>query len=210
VLEVGEYHGDEVTARSGELWLGLYITNKGASLSDSILTVETVKDDVVDDYKTQAKTGKRVSVNLRPAPVLLVSGARTLRPGPVSTVFAGRLALGNATGIDLTLEGASYGLYVKTADTSYSSSINRNDAKLVLSQDQKKEQVIYDLGGTGGSAEAYWELLWAGDLDGDGQLDLYVQVGYHYNGSQRKLFLSSQAKKGKLVREVAELETWGC
>ena len=39
---------------------------------------------------------------------------------------------------------------------------------------------------------------------GDGKLDLYVQVGYHYNSTQRKLFLSSQAKKGKLVREVAD------
>jgi hypothetical protein len=47
-------------------------------------------------------------------------------------------------------------------------------------------------------------------MDGDNKLDLYVQVSYHYNVSQRKLFLSSQAKRGGLVREVAELMTVGC
>ena len=210
LLEVGDYHGNEVNARTGEHWLGLYVTSKGSILKDYILKVTTVRDEIVDNSDPHAKTGKRVSVNRQPDPLLLVKGALPLRPGAVNSVFVGRLSLGSTTNIDLTLGGTSYGLFVKTTDTSSLSSINRDDAKLILSKGEESEQVIYDLGGNGGETEAYWELLWAGDMDGDNKLDLYVQVGYHYNGTQRKLFLSSQAKKGKLVREVAELETWGC
>ena len=210
VLEPGEYHGSEVTARTGEHWLGLYVTGRGAVLGDSVLKVTMVRDDLVDDSDTRAKTGKRVSVDRQPSPILLVKGVHSLRPGAVSSVFVGRLALGNGANLDLTLGGASYNLSVKTTDTIYTSSIDRDDAKLILSKGEESEQVIYDLGGKGGSVEAYWELLWAGDLDGDNKLDLYVQVGYHYNSSQRKLFLSSQARKGKLVREIAELATSGC
>lgn len=212
VIEVGDYHGEEVKARTGEHWLGLYVTNKGTSLSDSILKVTPVVDDMVDYGKPNARTGKRVSVSRRPAPLLLVKGVGALRPGNVSTVFAGNLPLGDATSVDLMLGAKSYNLYVKTATTSYSSAvgINYDDARLILREGEKTEQVLYDLGGKGGATEAYWALLWAGDMDGDGKLDLYVQVSHHYNITQRKLFLSSQAKKGKLLREVAEFATWGC
>ena len=58
--------------------------------------------------------------------------------------------------------------------------------------------------------EAQWVLLWAGDLDGDGRLDLYMNLSTHYNVSARRLFLSSAAASGALVREVAVFQTTGC
>lgn len=210
VLEVGEFHGDEVKARTRERWLGLYVTDKGSRLADSVLTVTAVRDEVMDDDKARRKTGRRVSVNQQPAPLLLVKGARALRPGPVQTVFAGSMSLPTPSPISLTLGENSYELDVATKDTQRSSAISRNDAKLVLRKGAGAQQTLYDLGGTGQGIEAYWELLWAGDMDGDGQLDLYVQVGWHYNGAQRKLFLSSQAGKHELAREVGQFETWGC
>jgi beta-lactamase regulating signal transducer with metallopeptidase domain len=53
-----------------------------------------------------------------------------------------------------------------------------------------------------------WELLWAGDLDGDGRIDLIVQ-----NGSQTpslRLFVSSGVKNGGLLRWVADSWVGGC
>jgi hypothetical protein len=58
--------------------------------------------------------------------------------------------------------------------------------------------------------DPYWYLLWAGDLDRDGKLDLYLSVTQHYDVAERKLFLSSQARRKKLVREVASFEIGGC
>ncbi|HEX8495216.1 MAG TPA: hypothetical protein VF658_20565 [Pyrinomonadaceae bacterium] len=210
VLETGEFHGDEVKARTGERWLGLYLTNKGSFLIDSILTVAIVKDEMVDSDDSHAKTGKRVSVNHQPIPILLVKGAKGLQPGPVSTVFNGTLHLPTTMAVEFPLGGSVYSLDVVTKDTSREPYISFSDAKLVLTKDDETKQVLYDLGGKGGPAEAYWQLLWAGDMDGDNKLDLYVQVSYHYNVSLKKLFLSSQAKKGKLVREVGEFHTVGC
>ncbi len=82
-----------------------------------------------------------------------------------------------------------------------------NKAKLVLTFGASN-QVLYSLAGCGD--DAGWSLIWAGDLDGDGKLDLYVNVTQHYNVSERKLFLSSQAQKGQLVKEIAEFVTTGC
>lgn len=55
-----------------------------------------------------------------------------------------------------------------------------------------------------------WGIYWAGDLDGDGKLDLYLDLANHYNVGQYRLFLSSPAEKGKLVKEVANFRFVGC
>jgi hypothetical protein len=55
-----------------------------------------------------------------------------------------------------------------------------------------------------------WGLRWAGDLDGDGKVDLLLTAGTHYSVTVTRLFLSSKAKKGELVREVAKYESSGC
>lgn len=46
-------------------------------------------------------------------------------------------------------------------------------------------------------------LLWAGDLDGDGHIDLLIQDAF-YEASSTRLFLSSVAKQKTLLKEVAQ------
>ena len=48
-------------------------------------------------------------------------------------------------------------------------------------------------------------LLWAGDLDRDGRLDLLLDLSEHYNMSLPTLFLSSAAADSDLVAPVARL-----
>lgn len=53
-------------------------------------------------------------------------------------------------------------------------------------------------------------LLWAGDLDGDGKLDLIMDTTDNYNVRNVTLFLSTKAKPGKLVEKVVSHESTGC
>jgi hypothetical protein len=53
-------------------------------------------------------------------------------------------------------------------------------------------------------------LVWAGDLDGDGRLDLYMDLTDHYNVTNYVLFLSSRAVTGELVKQVASRRYVGC
>ena len=57
--------------------------------------------------------------------------------------------------------------------------------------------------------EPAWLTLWAGDLDADGRLDLYMDLAPSFNLSRRVLFLSSGAAPGDMVREAAVFETHG-
>ena len=211
IVETGEFHGDEVTARTGEKWLGLHISDHVSTLLNYRLTVQIVHDTVVDD-DTDQQSGKRISIDLPLQPVFLVKGAMMLSDGPVSTVFEGgnsEKPLKSESPIKLKLAESSYELKVAgSEDTAKCSeeSLPRN-ARLILVSGESK-QVLYSLEECG--SDPSWYLIWAGDLDRDGKLDLYLNVSQHYNISERKLFLSSQAGKGQLVKQVAEFVTSGC
>jgi hypothetical protein len=207
LLETGQFHGDEVDARSGERWLGLYASRAQSALVVSRLRVVRVHDPIVDD-RPSVKTGKEVRVARRPEPLLLVQNAPGLRAGRVTTVFVGRRSLRNRSDISLKLAGTGYRLKVVSKGTSKDGI--SNDAKLVISRGSSR-QVLYSLVGKESDLlDGEWKLLWAGDLDHDNRLDLYVTVTDHYNVSERKLFLSSEAQRGRLVREVAEFVMVGC
>ncbi len=212
LIETGQFHGEEIAARTGQLWLGLYVTKRGSDLRYSRIRVRNVFDDVTD-YGTRKKTGKKVSVHSPREPVFLLSRATMLKAGPVISVFKEK------TNFNRTLE--KFPVWLKLGKKSYVlkvvgpakgsglcrySAFPRN-AKLVLISG-KSMQTLYTLDDCGN--EPYWYLLWAGDLDRDGKLDLYVSVTQHYDVSERKLFLSSRAAKGKLVKEVAAFVTGGC
>ena len=53
-------------------------------------------------------------------------------------------------------------------------------------------------------------LLWAGDLDGDGRLDLVLDESDHYNVTETTLYLSSTAAPGALVGRAGRHRTTGC
>src|SRR5215467_9938662 len=86
VIETGQFHGDEIHARSGERWLGLFVSRRRSALRYSTINVTKVFDDITD-YGTDQKTGKRVRVNSSVQPLLLASHTTALTPGPVITAF---------------------------------------------------------------------------------------------------------------------------
>lgn len=209
VLETGGFHGDEVKARSGEKWLGLFVTEKESVLRETVLTVSRVVDEIVD-AGTEQKTGKAVSINHSREPVLLVKNAPMLKPDKVVTVFRvvkdAPFPFSAHPSVTLKLYNQQYELRVTGTRHSSEHALPLN-AKLLLT-DGYTTQTLYTLKGWDGDVD--WELSWAGDLDGDGKLDLYADLSYHYNVSERRLFLSTQAKPGQLVAEVAVLRTTGC
>jgi hypothetical protein len=208
LLETGAFHGDEVEARTGEQWLGLYVGEHGSLLLPYRLTVKSVADEVVDQDGEQ--TGKQVSVDLPLNPILLVTEGNSIHAGPVTTVFSTRKNLTSESPVTLRLRGQNYLLQVADGDGSTAKcgfgDLPRN-ARLVLTA-SNLAQTLYTLEDCGNDPS--WYLIWAGDLDLDGKLDLYVSVTQHYNISQKKLFLSSAATGGELVSEVAEFVTGGC
>jgi hypothetical protein len=86
LIETGQFHGDEIAARRGQVWLGLYVNGHEAVLRYSKIRVRTVFDEVID-HGSKRKTGKSVSVSGPHKPVFLTRAGTGLIPGSVISVF---------------------------------------------------------------------------------------------------------------------------
>ena len=207
LLQVGAFHGDEVSAESGEVWLGLYPTPDGYALIPSRITVETVYDPFVDN--AGEKTGKVVSVEGQTSPLFLIKGLEVPKSESITTLSVEGAILSPGKSLNLRLDGeneyrlTTYG----EGDIGPNGFTSLANYSIELSQGQFSQKLLaYD--STNGAIPS---LFWTGDLDGDSQLDLVIDATPHYTVySAPMLFLSSMAKDDNLVERVAIFIATGC
>jgi hypothetical protein len=208
----GSWHGNEVTAQDGEIWLAL-VKNKGTySLQEERISVTLVEDAVLDT--PPAKTGKKISLPDGINAIVLLRNIPGLKAGPVvsAEIIDRNFAAGEPTAI--LFNGMTYELVI-ACDTEPSVE-EYTDCPLVLSGGGKTQQLmIYPVFRPGEAlqgiaSDANPQVVWAGDLDRDGHLDLIIDLTNHYNVAAPTLLLSTQAEEGEIVHPVAEFRTTGC
>ena len=207
LLQVGAFHGDEVSAESGEVWLGLYSTPNGYALIPSRITVETIYDPFVDN--AGEKTGKVVSVEAQRHPLFLIKGLNASEGESIKTLSAEQTILSPGKSLSLRLDdkNESHLTVYGEGDIGPNGFTSLENYSLELSKEQLSQELL-----TYSSTEgAIPTLLWAGDLDGDNRLDLVINATPHYAvSSAPMLFLSSMAKDGNLIQKVAIFIATGC
>lgn len=214
LLETGEgYHGDQVKAKSGEIWLNLFEENGNFFLENSILKIRRVHDPIIDGDETQ-KTGKSVLSNTKTNSVFLLKNAEKLKRGKISTIFHYDDDAENITGEDSSIRNG-YIKDFKIEKTVYTLEAKRGINKknepisaLILESDGIS-QTIHSRK-TLEEDDYLGVLYWAGDLDRDGKPDFYFSLYFQDNVEYKNLFISSEAKKGKLVEKVAVFTITGC
>lgn len=221
LLETGEgFHGDEIKAKSGEIWLGLFKEREKYSLRATKIKIRRVRDDIVDGQGKTEKTGKSVGVDGKLKPIFLLKNANSLREGSVPTLFRG-LTMDDVLEDEeseltpdqmLTTLGKDFVQKYKIGGKEYELKVveakNKNNEKifaLVL-----KSGGIRQVLNTSADSGSLGILYWVGDLDRDEKPDFYLDLYVHENVGNRVLFLSSKAAGKKLVKMVAQFWTTGC
>lgn len=221
LLETGEgFHGDEIKAKSGETWLGLFKEREGYSLRSTKIKIRRVHDEIVEDKNETRKTGKSVGVEGKLQPIFLLKNADRLREGNVTTLFRG-LSRDEVLEDEeseltpdqmLTTLGKDFVRKYKIGGKEYELEVieakNKNNEKifaLVLESDGIR-QVLH----TSAESGSLGTLYWVGDLDRDAKPDFYLDLYVHENVANQVLFLSSEAGNKKLVKMVAQFWTTGC
>jgi len=211
----GDFHGDEVTARNGEHWLALHVTPDGtARLRPATLEVSAIEDVILDEpgQRTGRRVGSAGMVDVR----LYLRGtdlragrveAGRIEPGPEGAVFNRRIGWKGRT---VSLES-----HCETAAPT-----DAGDPKVacrVELVDGERRQTLATMDGyrdengrwvLGDDAEP--QLIFAGDLDRDGRLDLILDTSNHYNMQRPTLFLSSRATGGAIVEVAGQHVSVGC
>lgn len=212
ILRTGTFHGNEVRAISGEIWFGLYPENDGYEIKRSTITVELVYDGCVD--KKDEKTGKKVTVDQPKEPLFLFKGLPNISEGKIRTVFSGKKFMfpgehWTQKFIDEESFGIqAFGSAVEDLRRSEFYSTIHNYKLKMSKRPWRRTQTIasFDIIDLGGQPEFHW----IGDLDGDGEPDIFMNLTDTYAGDYWTLFLSSFALKGEYVHKVAVFIQGSC
>jgi hypothetical protein len=211
ILHTGLFHSREVSPTQAGQWLGLCQTPKGWELRQVDVKIERRADIIVgDDRDDPAKwTGWKIAVDNDVEPLFLVRGIPDANLGFVESLFVGKTMV--MPGSPLVLgQGESHAQLSargKRSNDKYNS-YGILDYILVLYSGGRSQELVSVKGADPG--EDSIEVLWVGDLDADGKLDLLLDTGNHYNVTEYSLYLSSCAQKDELVRCVARFRSVGC
>lgn len=221
----GDFHGDEPVARHGQRWLVLRISADGsARLDASRLRVLKVEDPLVDG--PGETTGRRVEAD-GPEALAFVRGP-LLRAGPVDTALVEALGGAGLSDTRIVFAGADYTLRTEcaafAATGEASPSAHSPQCRILLQRGEARVLLMTATGtrlpdgATVIGDEVSPHLLFAGDLDRDGALDLIFDTTDHYNLQRPTLFLSRPAAgQGDAaggdalpLRAVAQYAAVGC
>ena len=182
----------------GDGWVGW--SYEGQTLRSVHLTVKDLPKQAEDD-------DEEVTVESVPSVDFAVRCIPAVRPGRLEV---GRRQVDNHPvgneplysdsyrRLGIALGNRNYELRLESAKESLA------DAKVVLSFG-RQTQVLYSTDGF--ADDPHFDVVWAGDLDGDGKLDLLVNFSRKYSVHPYRLLLSSKASPGQLVGEAATFLT---
>jgi hypothetical protein len=208
---IGDLHGDETEARDGQQWLALLIGPAGARLQRTQVRVEAVEDALLD--APGELTGRRVTAPTTDGEPLLLLAGGGLREGPVVSAMHAAVVDLRREPVRIELPGQPAAELALLCDPTGTPTPG---CALWLEQDGQRQQLAhYDAlpdsdGLLHAGDDAPLDLQFAGDLDGDGRLDLIFDTSEHYNVLQPTLFLSGAAGAGELLRAVARHRRTGC
>jgi hypothetical protein len=185
-----EYYADSPPfSLEGEGWLGLFESPDGAQLES--VRPEWIAEGDVGDRSFKVSVGPRT-------PILLLRGVTELTEGPAVSTVSFTTEVGTSESpLEVTLNGATSILTLepRTAPDC--------GGKVFLS-DGDSEQELYSTEGDPFSCdEPRYDVNWAGDIDGDGRLDLVTTFSAKYSYHPKRVYLSSAAGPGDVVGQVA-------
>lgn len=213
IIVPGSFHGDEVPADTTGRWFAVVPEPDGRATLRSVDVAVVAEHDVIVDNEGEV-TGKRVETSPRVEAIVLVRGLPRLRDRPLPTALIQQAVEPNR-GVVLRFGQGSYDLSVRCEDASAVDGQQQQKCELILEADSVKQSLFSYSAYLAGN-DRYWAsevpptVVWAGDLDADGRLDLLLNTSDHYNVSELRLYLSSMAKAGELASEVASFRSVGC
>ncbi len=212
VLTVGTFHSDEVwNDADKEKWFGLFQGKTGFYLAETKLKTERINDVVVD--AVDQKTGWKVQTVNKDTSIILIGRLSFLARHnvkrallPKDRIFPGDTMRIKYLGIEYSLYATggkrrlvdnpedflvwNYKLYLTTTIK------GQIQKSLLVAQPNFDDQMI--------------NVIFAGDIDGDGILDLVIDTSRHYNATSPTIYLSRPAEKGEIVKPVGGHTSVGC
>ena len=200
LLEPGDTFFGDFTQESGR-WLAL--VRRGDHYEWKFAKVNVSPTEAPEGYSDEIQAW-RISSDVPSKEVLFFAkGLDYLSSKKVVHLAATADPLVNGKPVQLQFGRRRYEVLVSTGEEG---GLQRSRVRL---RSGNREQVLISVGGD--AIDLNWSLLWAGDLDGDQKLDLYMNLATHYALTEKVLFLSSRARGSEIVGRAGSFATnCGC
>lgn len=210
ILYSGQFHGDEVNPQaSKQKWMGLFQNGNEYYLASTNIQTKRVHDELFPD--DPSVMGWEISVKHTDSCLFLFEDLGFIPSHSVSLLNIDSDPLMPGDTIPIDFNGNTYFYYATGkiyTDSTNSNKFNIRDYRVFLSKVENGENKVDLIFADPYRFESY--PISAGDFDGDGELDLIVNIGLHYNNFVPALYLSKYAEPGQLVKIMGMGSFTGC
>lgn len=213
ILPVGGFHGDEVwDSAVTENWYGLFKGGDKYYLSQTTVAIDSYYDPIVDEDSLTQQTGKEVKVNHKDSCIMLLAGLSDLfKNQDIASINVSQRPLTPGDTASFHFNGVDYMLFA----TGSKREVRPDDVyiwnyKLYLTASKNGKRLTQLLVAQPSFDDAMVNIIFAGDIDEDGLLDLLIDTSYHYNVEQPTLYLSQPADADHLLIIAGQHSSVGC
>jgi len=214
IVSDGIFRRSDVVAVDGEKWLVLVGNGTEFSIRDLTASVKKLRSSSWPGDELDA----RLTFNTKAKAFMAFQYIPALRPGPVTTLFHQSIWADQSEAETPNNEIADgYYRELRLGSKIYtlrsSKGVTRDGTKvavLVLESGGLTQVIKQTHHVESDNRDIIGSLIWAGDLDKDGQLDLYFDEFNEKGFTATELHISSQADEGQLVGLAAHFGMPGC
>ncbi len=213
VLTTGTFHSDEVWDNADKLkWFGLFKGKTGFYISATKLITKRVNDPIVDENESD-QSGWEVQTVNKDTSIILLENSNFLKECNVQQAILSKDEIFPGETLRFNYLGIDYKIYATGTKKKVQNNPEWFDVwnyKLYLTATIKGQQKTSLLVAKPNFDDEMIQLIFTGDIDGDGILDLIIDTSNHYNATSPTIYLSKPAKKGELVKPIGEHTSVGC
>jgi len=205
VLTIGVFHGDEVSENSDKKdWFGLFLSKQENYIARTKIKMKRVYDPVLDEENE--KTGWEISTYNKDSCIILIEKIQILSEKKIQKIEFQNTIYPKDT-VTINYLGIKYKIFATGGGAKGGSVWNY---KLFISANIKGENRKSLLIAAPNFDDTMTSILFAGDIDGDGILDLIIDTSRKYGGVNPTIYLSKPASNGEILKPIGEISSVGC
>lgn len=211
LLTEGVFHNDEVWPKAAnEEWFGLFQNQQGYYLAKTKLELTQVNDPISEEDNL---SGWQVKTASKDTSLVLIKTMNYLTPRKIQKIEVPKSNVYPQDTLKLNYMGNNYQIYatgekIKLSDQPDIYEVKNYKLFITTRIHGKIRKTL--LVSVEEFDDTMVSILFVGDMDGDGILDLLLDTSNHYNSERTTLYLSKPATNNELLMLVGKHTIIGC